>query len=222
MCEKWIMRANARVKIVTENDANHISEIVNKTAAAGDALCTNYRICVSKKRKSYQKTHSLSDNEEDTTFELDLNRQEGAEEQAEEEFVELPIRMVVATHRYCLICRNANGTVARKQCYTRRQLYIPKGYRCCKHHLIKDRFFEEEMSNLKPQFNTSHITISEITEIMEDMAIRGESAINGGVGNKMLTEKQLIAFTGFGWDAINELTYMMKSMRNTSLQYHRQ
>lgn len=82
-----------------------------------------------------------------------------------EDFIELPFKRVIATHKYCLICRAETNLSkiafeARCQSFLKRRIFIPSGNRCCNIHLIGKRFFENELMNLRVYSNSSSVAVN--------------------------------------------------------------
>ena len=76
------------------------------------------------------------------------------------ERIELSLQRVVSTHKYfCVRGSMGNFKVilfeARKQAYVKRKIFISEGNRCCYSHLIKQKFYEEDLNYLKVFSNNS-------------------------------------------------------------------
>ena len=74
----------------------------------------------------------------------------------------------MVTHKYCCVCYEAQDlTVVPKeacmQSYVKKMIYISEGNRCCRAHLIKGRFFDEELSRLRIYSNFAKVKDSELS-----------------------------------------------------------
>lgn len=100
------------------------------------------------------------------------------------EYATLQILRTVATHKYCCVCNENKDLIvvplkARLQSYTKRKIFIPKGNRCCRKHIILDRFFEEDLNSIKVYSTTSSIETSDLQLMFEKLAISSETGIIG-------------------------------------------
>lgn len=123
-------KAKERSKVMTEGDKGKIN--------AGDTVCGNCRILL---LSDSQNVTSLDNEDIDVSYVVDLSKQR--ETVSTEEYVDLPVPRIVDTYKYCFICGVVNNIVsaALVQCYSEKQLYIPRGNHCCQKHLIKNSFF---------------------------------------------------------------------------------
>jgi len=85
---------------------------------------------------------------------------------------------------------------ARIQSYIKKKIYIPEGNRCCKAHLIKNRFFDEELSRLRVYSNSTKLKSFELSELLESLSIECDTMILDRVGDFSLSEEQIHLFTG--------------------------
>ena len=149
-----------RVEFVDE--ANAFSLCFGKSIVLNDVLCWNCRIIACKNRKLddgsrfpdnkgtfYESDDFSESSDKDPEFEASIKSKvsEGVEH------IRIQIQRTVATHKYCCVCYKAQYlTVVPKQartpCYIKKRIYIPEGNRCCRAHLIKGQFFDEELSRL--------------------------------------------------------------------------
>ena len=141
------------------------------------------------------------------------------EEQIVTECVEMSFQKVVSTHEYCFVCGSKkNFTIvpfdARQQAFTKKQIFIPNGNRCCSKHLIKNRFFEKDLSKFRIHSNTGTIKVNDLKKFIECLLIRTESIIDDDVGDYTLSEECLRILTGLTWENLIELREMIISMRS--------
>lgn len=140
----------------------------------------------------------------------------------DEERVEHPLKRVVSTHIYCCICNNIQNIVVSRTMQDDIKfihLNIPVGNRCCKHHLIKNKLYQEKLRNVRTYSNTSCIGVTELTYIILWtiwLWIASPPYLNV---SKMLhcQEKQLQVFT-LNWKQLNELTDMLQMMSNSGVR----
>lgn len=123
------------------------------------------------------------------------------------ERVEIPIQRTISIHKYCCLCSAAmNLTVileeVRMQSYIKMKIHIPAGNRCCRTHLIKDRFYDEDLGLLKVYSNSSSVSPSELSKMMESLSIKCYSILYDKLGDYSLSQKQLLIFTGLNWENI--------------------
>lgn len=143
-------------------------------------------------------------------------------ETMEVEVVEMPFHRVVSTHAYCFICASVTGieTVpfeARIQVFVDKRIYIPGGNRCCSIHLIKDRFFEDELDDIRIFSNSSVIPVTEIHKFLEKLSTDVDSELHNKIGEYTISEERIQAFTGYTWENIICLKEMMDvHMRKSS------
>lgn len=90
----------------------------------------------------------------------------------------------------------------------------PRGNRCCKIHLIKHRFYEDDIAHLEPYANCSSIPRSDLCILLNSLT--PITTLKGSTDHCGLSEKQLLTFTGLTVDAIYELKSLLKSLRNSS------
>lgn len=130
------------------------------------------------------------------------------------------IRRTIATHKSCCICGDSKDLrvipdETRNHCYIKTKIYIPYGNRCCRTHLINNRIYEEDLVRLKAYSNTTSLTASELSKLMETLSIRCDSTLLDKIGEYSISEKQLIVLTGLNWEQINELKDMLTSLRSS-------
>lgn len=209
-CQKWLNKLNKRYKIINEqDDIVFLSSVIGRNVSVNDVLCNSCRLIMYKKRR-----HSYNIDKDDPDFTMNISKK-----QQEEELVELPVKRIVSTHKYCCVCGEIKNIsviphTARIQCYTNKQLYIPQGNRCCQKHLIKNNFYEEALNSLKVFNISSQIPKSDLMTVLNSISC--DSSLLDKIGSGTLSEKQLFMFTGLTWDNIHELVSMISSMRNSS------
>ena len=84
--------------------------------------------------------------------------------------------------KYCCVCYEAQDLTvvskeARMQSYVKKRIYIPEGNRCCRAHLIKGRYFYEELSRLREYSNFVKVKDSELSELLEGLTIECDTTI---------------------------------------------
>lgn len=141
-------------------------------------------------------------------------------EQEDIEYVELPFSRTVSTHKNCFICQKTSGFIvvpfeARKQVFSKMRIFIPKGNRCCPGHLLKKRFYEDEINNFRIVSPTSSIDVKEISKLLECLSVSSDSELTDKIGDYTLSEERLKVFTGLTWEQLIELRHMMPSIRNS-------
>lgn len=98
------------------------------------------------------------------------------------------------------------------QSYVKMKIHIPSENRCCRTHLIKDRFYDEDLVFLKIYSNSSNISPSELSKMMENLTIKCDSLYDK-VEDYSLSEK-LFIFIGLNWENIILLRNIVTSMRD--------
>ncbi|KYN10894.1 hypothetical protein ALC57_16958 [Trachymyrmex cornetzi] len=188
-----------------------------------DILCSKCRIFQYKKEKldvDFSTSENEIDQSQSTSDDPTINIQLKLEvEESSIERINVPIQRTVSIHKYCCLCSaTTNLSVileeARMQSYTKIKIHIPAGNRCCRHHLIKNRFYNEDLGLLKVYSNSSSLSASELTKMMESLSIKCDSSLYDNIGDYSLSEKQLVVFTGLTWENIIFLRDMLTSMRN--------
>ena len=133
--------------------------------------------------------------------------------------IEVQIQWTISTHQYCCVCSSTNAITivpedARMQAFIEITIYIPAGDRCCQSHLIKHRFFDEDLNRLRVHSNSSSLSASEMRKIMESLSIRCDSTLYDQIGDFSLSEKQLVVSTSLTWKNIRQLRDMLTSIRD--------
>lgn len=224
-CDKFLFKVHGqKKKIETEDEATNFSNKLQRTIVLNDILCSKCRVFQCKKEKldvdcliSENEIDELQSTSEDPAITIRLKPK--VEEESNIERIEVPIQRTVSTHKYCCLCSAAtNLTVipeeARMQSYINMKIHIPTGNRCCRTHLIKNRFYDEDLGLLKVYSNSSSVSPLELSKMMESLAIKCDSTLYDKLGDYSLSENQLRIFTGLNWENIIFLKDMMTSMRN--------
>lgn len=200
--------------------------MLKKSISVNDILCYKCRLSVYKKNASkvdsgvnlnkdidYEHLESISD----PTFEINTSSDV---DNSESENIQMSIKRTVATHKYCCICSSSDDLRvvpenARMQAYTKKSIFIPKGNRCCRKHIIKDKIFEEDLNCLKVHSNTTFLSSLELSKLMNTLSIKCDSTLLDKIGEFSISEKQIHVFTGLTWENLLQLKDMMVSLRNT-------
>ena len=107
-----------------------------------------------------------------------------------DERIEIPLHRTISTHKYCCICSAINNLTvvpqeARMQSYIKMGIYvwyIPGNNRCCRSHLIKQRFFDEDINLLKVHSNSTRVSPSELTKMMQNLTIKCDATLYDQLG----------------------------------------
>lgn len=237
-----------RKVISSKEEADSFTKILIKPIRLNDVLCSKCRsryslLCMKTKHEdeasgaittstststsdseSDSQSSTVSTSQSDPTFTLG-KPQEPIEDHGGCEFVELPLSRVIATHKYCFIC-NFDHKInlvqvpfeARLQVFIKRRLFIPHGNRCCKSHLLKKRFYDEEIQSLHIYSNESKIRVNELPKLMEQLSVMSDTKLIRKVSEFNFPEERLKTFTGLSWENVIQLRDMMTSLRNTSVR----
>lgn len=218
-CLKHISKIKGKKKtILTVQESVVFSASLSKTININDILCPKCRIkAYRKKDNGMDSSNSDTDIDDDSTYLLPSS----AVKIETTEKVLLPIPRTVSTHSYCCLCKGKTNLQlipekARTQAYVKRGIYVPVGNRCCQSHIIKDRFYESDLTYLSIHSNTSEVSTTEITNIIKSMSIKIDSTLFNRIKDQSISEEQIHVFTGLSWENINDLTKEITSMRNNS------
>lgn len=137
---------------------------------------------------------------------------------SDDDFVTLPLKRVISTHKYCILCNSKSNikTIpmeARYQVFIKRRIIIPKGDRCCSNHLIRNKFFEDELLRLRIHSNTSVISAKETSIFLNLLSVKVDETLFNQISNFTMPEEQLIIFTGLNWENIISLTILLTSLK---------
>ncbi|XP_046142743.1 uncharacterized protein LOC123988053 [Osmia bicornis bicornis] len=94
-------------------------------------------------------------------------------------------------------------------------MYVPKGNRCCRSHLLDKCLYEQDMYSLRVYSNNSLIDVNELRTYFEYLSVTNGSSIKDKIGNFTLSEERLKAFTGLTWEQLIQLREMMTSIRKS-------
>lgn len=136
------------------------------------------------------------------------------------QYVDMMFPRVINTHKYCCVCGSKNEMMvipfeARIQVFVKRKIFIPRYNRCCKHHLIKKRFYEEDIFSLRIYSNTSTFEVSDLENLMKQLSVSSDSVLLDKIGDYSFPEERLKVLTGLTWENLTKLRTMMTSMRNS-------
>jgi len=182
-------------------------------------LCFKCRIFQYKKEK-LDVDFLIFENDQSTSDDASISiRLKPEVKESNIEKIEVPIQRTVSTHKYCCLCSTTTNLSvipeeARMQSYIKTKLHILVSNRYCRHHLIKNRFYDENLGFLKVFSNSSSLNASELIKMMESFSIKCDSSLYDKIGDYSLSEKQLLVFTSLTWESIILLRDMMTSMRN--------
>ena len=84
--------------------------------------------------------------------------------------------------------------------------------RYCRAHLIKGRFFDDELNRLHVYSNFATVKDSELSELLEDLIIERDTTILDKVEDFSLSNEKIHLFTGLTWENIIELRKMLTSV----------
>lgn len=244
ICSKYLKKMPGTPKhIKSDEEAEEFSTVFECPIVVGDILCSNCRVKKYKKTKLEDENQELSLEDELPSDRSDLlERTESslstmtlsqsstddpsihldvACDDEIEECIEVQMKRTVATHRYCCVCSVSNQNLvvvpqdARMQCFIKKRIFIPNGNRCCSDHLIKKRFYTENLNHLKVYSNWSNLRSSELSKMMESLAVECDSTLLDKMDDFRITDEQLFIFTGLQRENILELRDLLTTMRNT-------
>ncbi|XP_058799092.1 uncharacterized protein LOC131668719 [Phymastichus coffea] len=220
----------------TDDEAYTLSDYLAVTLVMGDILCQkcsgSARFAKAKRRKidqpqnvntlqidsqgSTSSSETLSQPHNDTVY---VPPKKKVIEKAKDT-IELPLKRVVSTHDYCCLCKSKTNIVivpfdARKQAFVERDIFIPEGNRCCRKHLIKKRFYSDELINLKVVSNSTTTTAADITKLFKSLSLTSDRELHDRIGDFSISEERIRTFTGLNWEQLIESREMMVSLRNT-------
>lgn len=126
------------------------------------------------------------------------------------ECVEMPFNRVAISHGYYFICKSRIDLhnvpfATRMQVFTKRRIFIPKRNRCCSRHLIKSRFYEDEVHQMQIFSNESSIEITELATFMEKLSDEANLQLHDYIGKYAISEERLQALIGYSWNNINTI-----------------
>lgn len=233
----FILRKTGKRKkiLLTEDEVQTYNIPQMKPLKVGDVLCHKCRLI------PYIKQSSVADDIRAVTSHIDMETEqrdivqlESADEEecdddedfqicnsSEEDFVILPFKRVVSTHKYCVLCNSKTNikTIpieARYQAFVKRKIFIPKGDRCCPQHLIKNKFFEDELARLRVYSNTSVLSSEEVSLFLDLLSARVDAPLFNQIGDFTMPEEKLKVYTGLSWENIMELSNLLTSLKSSS------
>jgi len=202
-CDKFLFKkCGQKEKIETEDEATIFFTKLQRTIVINDILCSKCRIFQYKKEK-LDVDFSIFGNDQSQSTSDDSSISVRLKPEVKEsniERIEVPIQKTISTHKYCcLYSATTNLSVipveVRMQSCIKTKIHLPVRNQCCRHHLIKNRFCDEDLGVLKVYFNSSSLSASELTEVMESLSIKCDSSLYDKIGDYSLSEKQLLVFT---------------------------
>jgi len=219
--------------ILTAEEAAEYSECANIEIVINDILCAKCRLI------KYRSTHSAStlaatgeECGESVCDELAPMEEYASSPSSDdsdyvgksvpaEEYIEIPLRRTLATHRYCIICYEKNNIhrislETRLKVFATKQIFIPQGTRCCSSHLLGNSLYADDLSRLRIISDTSRLTKSEIGLFLETVAARSEAPGMCNQGTMDMSEEQVHTLTGHSWENIRDLRQLLTSMRDSS------
>lgn len=136
------------------------------------------------------------------------------------ESIEILFDSVVKSHRYCFICKSTKNLSsvpfdARIDVFSRRRLFISKGNRCCHSHMIKKRFYDDEIEKMKIYSNDLTVEISEVAAFIEKLFDFANLEVHDYIGKFKLSDERIKILTGYDWEKLKILTDMFSSLRNS-------
>ncbi|KAK0169301.1 hypothetical protein PV328_012231, partial [Microctonus aethiopoides] len=237
-CNIHVRKRVGRKKVITTiDDANIATDKIGKKVVINDIFCSKCRPILTRSTNNVKTNDSSADQvsiesrpilsqSSSTTISSVSSTQDPSffvEEKMEEEceFVELGFPRIITTHKYCCVCGSLQNKAvipfeARQQVFSTRRIFIPDGNRCCKDHLIKRRFYDEDIYKLRIHSNSSVIEVRDLEKLLGQLAISSDSSIIDQIGNHSFSEEQLEIFTGLTWEKLIKLREMLISMKNST------
>ncbi|XP_015125200.1 uncharacterized protein LOC107046987 [Diachasma alloeum] len=136
------------------------------------------------------------------------------------DLIEMPFSRVVSTHKYCCLCGspseiNTVPSQARLQSFQVKKILIPKGNRCCPKHIIKGKFYADDLELLKIHAGSSMIEVSDLTFFLHNSISNDSHDLKQRIGDGTLSDHRLQTLTGFTYKNLDEVCGKMTSMRNS-------
>ncbi|XP_057329865.1 uncharacterized protein LOC130670476 [Microplitis mediator] len=226
-CNINLRKAVGYKKVVMTIDEAYIAtEKIGKRVLINDAFCSKCRVILTRPpilkntedssadRVSIKSQPILSQSSSTIVSSVSSSQDPSSviEEKMEEEleFVELGFPRIISTHKYCCLCGSSANIIivpfeARKQVFSKRRLFIPEGNRCCKDHIIKKRFYDEDINSFRIYSNTSVFEVRDLEKLLGQLAIGTDSSIIDKIGDHSISEKQLEVFTSLTWEKLIKL-----------------
>ncbi|KAL1493831.1 hypothetical protein ABEB36_009517 [Hypothenemus hampei] len=105
---------------------------------------------------------------------------------------------------------------ARIQVFVKRRLFIPRRNRSCSAHLIKNRFYVDEIPKMTAYANESVIDACEVKLFINELSNEIEAGLYNKIGNCLTSEERIKTLTGHTWDTILMLRSKMSTMRDSN------
>ena len=137
------------------------------------------------------------------------------------EYARMPFSRLPQTHRYCCVCGKKGNLIvvpmeARIDCFINTRIFILKGNRVCKEHVLKNRLNKNEFEKLRVVSHVSDVEVNELSHFLDKLcSMRPNTDILNQIDNFSMSEEKLKTFTGLTWPNLIELRAMMTSMRNS-------
>ena len=77
----------------------------------------------------------------------------------------------------------------RIQSYIKKEMFIPPGNRCYTNHILKNRIYEGDLGHFRVYSNTTSLSASELSNIMETLSIKCDSTLLDKIDKFNLSEK---------------------------------
>lgn len=77
------------------------------------------------------------------------------------------------------------------QAFVKRRIFIPNGDRCCSQHLIKNKFFEDELSRLPVHSNYSVLSAKEVSIFLDFLSEKVKTTLFDQIGDFTTPEEKL-------------------------------
>ena len=111
----------------------------------------------------------------------------------------------MSTHSYCFLCKSNIDLedvpfTARIQVFVQRRIFIPARNRCCRKHVINNRFYNDEVDEITVYSNESLINITEVEAFMEKLSDESVSELHNRIGKLTLSDERIKILTRYVWD----------------------
>ena len=104
---------------------------------------------------------------------------------------------------------------ARLQVFIKKGIFIPYNNKCCKNHLIKNRFYEDLLHNIVPISNELSIQTNKLEKFLDCLSDKVDDSIHGNIKKCSMSDERIFALTGFTWENIFEMRDMLVTMRSS-------
>lgn len=134
--------------------------------------------------------------------------------------IEMPFSRVIITRSYCFICKSKDDLhdisfEARMQAFVKKRIFIPKRNKICSKHIIKKRFYEEELNLLRIYSPECSVELTELEKFLDELSNKVDTRLHEKIAEYAISEERMHALTGHSWDDIIILRSMMTSMRDS-------